>query len=92
MEKGRAKTPLFLHAGSQEGHMGDIHRYSADEIESVQIMRGEEKPIRIVAEMNTTVGLFQVEEVLLRKVTKSSILSHIELCVIINGTETRRYL
>ena len=92
MEKGRARSPLFMQNSRSEGRMGDIHRYSADEIESVTIAAGKEKPIRITVEMNTTVGLFQVEEILLKKVSKSPILPHIELYAVINGLETRRYL
>lgn len=92
MEKGRARSPFIRQNAQDKGRIGDIHRYSADEIESVVIAAGEEKPIRITVEMNTTVGLFQVEEILLKKVSKSPILPHIELYAIINGLETRRYL
>lgn len=92
MEKGRARGPMILHSHARVARIGDIHRYSADEIESVSITAGEGKPIRIVAEMNTTVGLFQVEEVLLKKVSKSPILPYIELYVVIDGKETRCYL
>ncbi|MGL4523907.1 MAG: phosphohydrolase [Spirochaetia bacterium] len=92
MEKGRARIPLLLHGDSNEARLGDIHKYSADQIEKVSIEKGLNKPIRITVEMNTSVGMFQVEEILLKKVTKSPILPHVELFAIIGNTETRQYL
>lgn len=75
MEKGRARIPMMLATSAQ---VGDIHKYSANAIERVTISHGTEKPIRIHVDMTASVGFFQVEEILLRKVGASPVKPHIE--------------
>jgi uncharacterized protein len=89
MEKGRARIPLFLNT---EPRMGDIHKYSANSIEHVEIEAGAEKPIKIVVEMSSDVGFFQVEEVLLPKIEMSPAKSYLELYAGIRPEEMKRYL
>ncbi len=76
MEKGRARIPMTL---STEPKVGDIHKYSANSVESVTIGSGEKKPIRIEVLMSSDVGFFQIEEVLLQKINESPVKPHIEL-------------
>ncbi|MDR0315826.1 MAG: HD domain-containing protein, partial [Treponema sp.] len=76
MTKGRARIPLAL---GQAPKIGDIHQYSANSIEKVQISAGLEKPIRIDVSMSSEVGLFQVEEVLLAKIAASTAKPCVEL-------------
>lgn len=89
MEKGRARIPLVL---KTEPKAGDIHKYSANSIESVKITTGNPKPIRISVEMSTDVGFFQIEEVLLPKINMSPAKQHIELYAGIAGEEIKKYL
>jgi metal-dependent HD superfamily phosphatase/phosphodiesterase len=89
MTKGRARIPMAL-AGSPR--VGDIHKYSANSIEEVRLIPGQEKPIRIDVIMSSEVGLFQVEEVLLGKISASTAKSYIELYALVQDGELKRYL
>lgn len=89
MTKGRARVPINLHTSPAQG---DIHKYSANSIERVSIMTGEERPIKIMVQMSAEVGLFQVEEVLLPKINSSPIRNMIELYAEVEGQEQKRYL
>lgn len=89
MEKGRARIPMLL---ATEPRMGDIHRLSAAAIDKVRIAKGDEKPIRIHVEMNASIGLFQIEEVLLRKIDPSPAKPYVELVADVVGGESKRYL
>ncbi|MDR2900996.1 MAG: phosphohydrolase [Treponema sp.] len=89
MKKGRARIPMALNTGPK---VGDIHKYSANAIESVKITAGQEKPIRIEIHMSSEVGIFQIEEVLLGKINVSPAKPYVELFAVINETETKQYL
>ncbi len=89
MEKGRARIPMAIAA---EPRVGDIHKYSANSIESVHLSAGAEQPIRIDVAMSSEVGFFQVEEVLLGKIASSTIKSYIELYAAVLDGEEKRYL
>jgi metal-dependent HD superfamily phosphatase/phosphodiesterase len=89
MTKGRARIPMAL-GGSPR--VGDIHQYSANSIEEVRIQAGSEKPIRIEVLMSGEVGLFQVEEVLLGKLSSSTARPYIELYAIVQHKAPKRYL
>ncbi|MDR3247525.1 MAG: phosphohydrolase [Treponema sp.] len=89
MQKGRARIPIAL---SEHPKVGDIHKYSANSIEDVQIGKGTEKPIRIDVAMSSEVGLFQIEEVLLQKISASPAKIYIELYAQVKQNEPKRYL
>ncbi|MCL2879202.1 MAG: phosphohydrolase [Treponema sp.] len=89
MEKGRARIPMAI---SSVPKMGDIHKISANSIEDVRIGAGKQKPICIEVHMSGEVGLFQIEEVLLGKISVSTIREYIELYAIVNSGEGRQYL
>lgn len=89
MTKGRARIPLEIHP---EPKMGDIHKYSANSIDHVAIMKGDEKPIKIMVTMSAEVGLFQIEEVLLPKINNSPARHLVELFAGVDGHEVKRYL
>ena len=60
--------------------MLNIHSASALAIESVKITKGEEKTVRIEVLMNNASGIFQIQELLERKIRSASMLvNHIEL-------------
>jgi metal-dependent HD superfamily phosphatase/phosphodiesterase len=89
MTKGRARIPISITHGTR---VGQIHQYSANSIEDVNITAGKEKPIRIDVNMSAEVGLFQVEEVLLHKIAQSTAKQYIELYAIVGKDEGKRYL
>lgn len=89
MTKGRARIPMILETTPR---VGDIHKYSANAIESVDIVRGKEKPIRIEVGMSADVGFFQIEEVLLQKVSCSPAQKYVELLAGVIGQEMKQYL
>jgi len=51
----------------------DIHSVSAAAINQVEILEGAEKPIQINILMNNAAGIFQVDELLRRKLLGSGI-------------------
>ncbi|MDR2150901.1 MAG: phosphohydrolase [Spirochaetaceae bacterium] len=89
MTKGRARIPMVIATSPK---VGDIHRYSANAIESVRLSRGEQKAIRIEIAMSSEVGLFQVEAVLLGKIAASPAKELLELYATVQGAEAKQYL
>jgi len=78
MTKGRARIPFEL--GSV-----NIHSASALAIESVKIKKGEKKTVRIEVLMNNASGIFQIQELLEKKIRSSpQIVDHIELLAIMS--------
>ena len=57
----------------------DIHSISALSIESVDIRKGETKPIEIHVTMSNSAGIYQVQETLGKKVATSPLRDHIEI-------------
>jgi metal-dependent HD superfamily phosphatase/phosphodiesterase len=89
MTKGRARIPLALAHPTKGGH---IHQYSANSIEGVVIDAGKEKPICINVHMSNASGFFQVEEVLLKKISGSPAKPFIELYAQVRQETPRQYL
>ena len=89
MTKGRARISMSL---DHTPRGGSIHQYSASSIEEVRISLGQEKPIRIEVSMSSEVGLFQIEEVLLKKLSASTAKHHIELYAQLQDGEPKKYL
>ncbi|MCR5494378.1 MAG: phosphohydrolase [Treponema sp.] len=89
MTKGRARIPMEL---NKSPSVGDIHKYSANSIEKVKILSGQEKPIRIEVNMSADVGFFQIEEVLLQKINSSPAKALVELFAGVEGSDMKRYL
>ncbi|MBI2264104.1 MAG: HD domain-containing protein [Armatimonadetes bacterium] len=85
MSKGRSRIPF------EKGKV-DIHSVSAAAIDSVQIKPGESKPVLVVIEMNNSAGIFQVDELLKRKLRNSGIEQHIEVQVHIEEVSEKRIL
>ncbi|MCQ2583430.1 MAG: phosphohydrolase [Treponema sp.] len=89
MTKGRARIPMELNT---KPSVGDIHKYSANSIESVKIHQGSEKPIQIEVFMSSDVGFFQIEEVLIPKINSSPAKGFVELFAGLEGKELKKYL
>lgn len=89
MTKGRARIPLELNTNAR---IGDIHKYSANSIEAVNITEGDEKPVKIEITMSSDVGFFQVEEVLMGKINMSPAKPYISLYAKSGDNELKQYL
>lgn len=83
MSKGRSRIAF------QAGKL-DIHAVSAAAIDQVTIGKGAAKPIRLDIQMNNSAGIFQVDELLKRKLDHSSIKAYVDVVASIAGeTESR---
>lgn len=89
MTKGRARIPMEINTKPM---VGDIHKYSANSIETVRIYRGEDKPIKIEVTMSSDVGFFQIEEVLIPKINASPAKNLVELYAGVMDQELKKYL
>jgi uncharacterized protein len=83
MAKGRSRIPY------EEGKI-DIHSVSAMAIDSVEIKAGNKVPVEIGITMNHTAGIFQVDELLKRKVTGSGIERYLQIKIYIDKGEGRQ--
>ncbi|MCX7996595.1 MAG: HD domain-containing protein [Patescibacteria group bacterium] len=72
MSQGRSRIPY-------ENGKINIHSLSAYAIDGVEIREGESKPIRIEIVMNNSSGIFQVDELLKKKLKNSGIEQYIEV-------------
>ena len=82
MAKGRARIPYSL------GKV-DIHSLSALAITDVHLDTGEKRPLRIRVEMNNSAGIFQIEQVLIKKVNTSGLKDMIEVVAMERGKELK---
>jgi metal-dependent HD superfamily phosphatase/phosphodiesterase len=80
MAKGRSRIPF------EAGEM-NIHSVSAAAIESLEIERGESKPVRLHVLMNNSAGIFQLDELLKEKLQGSGLEPYIEIEAHIEGLE-----
>ena len=80
MESGRARIPY------QEGRL-NIHTISADAIEKVDILEGDEKPITIAIKMINPAGVFQVDNLLAEKTRGSGIEKYLQFKVYIRDRQ-----
>ena len=89
MEKGRARIPMSIMSHAK---VGDIHKYSSNSIEKVTITKGDSVPILIDIAMSSDVGFFQVEEVLLPKISMSPAKAYVQVHAGVVGQERKKYL
>jgi uncharacterized protein len=67
-----------------------IHSVSAQAIDVIEIVEGEEKPIRINVVMNHTAGIFQTDELFKRKVDRSGIEKLLDVEIYIDKGQGRQ--
>ncbi len=70
--EGRSRIPF-------ETGQVNIHSGSAAAIDSVTLRRGEVKPIGIEIKLSNSAGIFQIDELLKRKLRNSSIADYVEI-------------
>jgi metal-dependent HD superfamily phosphatase/phosphodiesterase len=79
MAKGRSRIPF-------EKGSTSIHAVSAAAIDEVTIANGEDRPVLIEVTMNSSAGLYQVDELLKAKLRGSGLEPHVEVVARIEST------
>lgn len=85
MSKGRSRIPY--EAGSTS-----IHSISAAAIENISIEKGKNKPIQIEILMNNSSGVFQIDELLKKKIKGSGIEDYIAVHAYLEGKSEKNLL
>ncbi len=70
MEQGRARIPFSI------GKV-DIHSVSALSVEKVIVAEGEERPVMIIVKMSDPSGIFQLDQLLRRRIESSGLKDHV---------------
>jgi hypothetical protein len=83
MARGRTRIPY------RTGKV-DIHSLSALSITQVEIEKGKHKPVQILVNMNNPAGVFQIEQVLERKLRTSGIQGFVDVIALEKGVQIRR--
>ncbi len=85
MSEGRSRIPY------EAGNV-DIFSVSAAAIDKVEISEGKDKPIHINVLMNNSAGLFQVDELLKRKLMGSGIENYVMVRAIVQREKEKRLI
>ena len=85
MTQGRSRIPF-------EAGETNIHSVSAAAVDLVSLHKGEKVPIRIEITMSNSAGIFQVDELLKRKLHNSSIAPYVEVVARIEGEAEKRLI
>jgi metal-dependent HD superfamily phosphatase/phosphodiesterase len=83
MSEGRTRLPY------EQGKI-DIHSVSAMAIDRVEIKAGVKTPVQVEITMNHTAGIFQVDELLKKKVMGSGIEKYLEIKIYIDKGQGRQ--
>ena len=82
MAGGRSRVPYL-------SGKNDIHAISAQAINKVNIVKGDMKPVSIEVFMDNPAGIFQIEEVIGKKIRSSGIGELVEVIASMNGEEIK---
>lgn len=85
MTQGRSRIPF-------EAGEVNIHSVSAQAIEAVKIEKGQDVPVRVDILLNNSAGIFQVDELLKRKLANSSLAPYVEVVAHLESDEERKIL
>jgi len=83
MTVGRSRIPF-------EAGKVNIHSVSAQAVDSVNIIKGEKKPVCIEIKLANSAGIFQVDELLRNKLKYSPLIPFVEVIARIEGGTERR--
>jgi metal-dependent HD superfamily phosphatase/phosphodiesterase len=83
MTEGRSRIPF-------EAGQINIHSVSAQAVADVSIEKGEERPLRRVITLSNSAGIFQVDELLKRKLKHSTLSPYVEVVARIEGEMERQ--
>ncbi len=78
MTEGRSRIPF------EAGEI-NIHSVSAMAVEEVSIEAGKERPVRISIRLRNSAGIFQIDELLKRKLHNSTLTPYVEVTARIEG-------
>ena len=82
MAEGRARIPYRM------GRV-EMHSISALSIKRVEIETGDDKPVKIKVHMTNPAGIYQLEEVMGKKLETSGIQDYVEIVALENGVELK---
>jgi metal-dependent HD superfamily phosphatase/phosphodiesterase len=85
MSEGRSRIPFEI------GKV-NIHSVSAQAVDSVDITKGEKRPVKLLIRLANSAGIFQVDELLRNKLKNSAIEDYVELVAKIEGETERRLI
>jgi metal-dependent HD superfamily phosphatase/phosphodiesterase len=83
MTEGRSRIPF-------EAGQVNIHSVSAQAVVNVSIEKGTERPVRVAVTLSNSAGIFQVDELLRRKLKNSTLAPYVEVVARIEGETERR--
>jgi len=72
MTEGRSRIPF------EKGKV-NIHSVSAQAVESVEIEKGDDRPIKLTVKMANSAGIYQVDELLRNKLRNSTLEQYVEI-------------
>lgn len=82
MSEGRTRIPF-------EAGLTDIYSISATAIDNIDIRKGSKKPIKVNILMNNSSGVFQVDELLKKKVKGSGLEKYVEVRAVVRNKEKK---
>lgn len=85
MTEGRSRIPF-------DAGQVNIHSVSALAVKSVQIKKGDDKPVRIEVELHNSAGIFQMDNLLRKKLYNSTLVPYVEVRAAIVEGETEKRL
>ena len=85
MKEGRSRIPF-------EAGQVNIHSVSAQAVEAVDILKGDSLPLKIVVTLSNSAGIFQVDELLRRKLKNSTLEPYVEVVAKIDGVSERKLI
>ncbi len=85
MKEGRSRIPF-------EAGQVNIHSVSAQAVEAVEILKGDQRPLKIVVTLANSAGIFQVDELLRRKLRNSTLEPYTEVVARIDGESERKLI
>lgn len=92
----RVADALDMSAGrsriSYEAGSTSIHSLSATAIDGVEISEGEDVALEILIKMNNSSGVFQVDELLKKKLAGSGLEKHVRIKAIVTGEAEKKLL
>ncbi len=85
MTQGRSRIPF-------EAGQVNIHSVSALAVEAVKIEPGVERPVRVSISLSNSAGIFQLDELLKRKLKNSTLAPYVEVEARLEGETERRLM
>jgi metal-dependent HD superfamily phosphatase/phosphodiesterase len=85
MTEGRSRIPF-------DAGKVNIHSISALAVKEVKILKGESKPVRIEVDLHNSAGIFQMDNLLRKKLLNSTLIPYVEVRAAVVEGETEKRL